>query len=447
MSRPFLAALLVLIAATAVTGAPPARPNIIVILADDLGYECIGANGGESYQTPHLDKLAAGGVRFDRAYSQPLCTPTRVQLMTGRYNVWNYTSFGELDRKEKTFAQMLKPAGYMTGIFGKWQLGRQEDSPQHFGFDVSVLWQQTRRPSRYPNPGLEFNGEERDFDNGEFGPDVVQAEVLKFIDANRDKPFCLYYPMMLVHSPFIPTPDDPEYDKTATDENAGKDNRFFASMMRHMDGHVGQIVDKLDAFKLREKTLILFIGDNGTGKGLTSRWQGQDYKGGKGNSTRSGMHVPFIASWPGVIKPASVCDNLVDTTDILPTLLEITGAKAPEPSKLDGHSLLAELKGEAGSPRTAIYSWHPTRAREFAAEKTLKLYADGRLVKYDGDPQKEEDIVTATPETDAARARLQKVLDRYAGARPAELKASDGKGYQDNMGEAPKNRRARKRAA
>jgi arylsulfatase A len=438
--------LFVSLAGVTAVAAPPSKPNFVVILADDLGYECIRANGGESYETPHIDKLAAGGMRFDRGYSQPLCTPTRVQLMTGRYNVWNYTSFGELNRKETTFAQMLKPAGYTSGVFGKWQLGRQEDSPQHFGFDVSVLWQQTRRPSRYPNPGLEFNGEERDFTNGEFGPDVVQSEAIKFIDANRDRPFFLYYPMILTHGPFIPTPDDAEYDRKATDENAGQDKKFFASMVKHMDGHVGEVVAKLESLGLREKTLILFIGDNGTGKGLTTRWRGKDYAGGKGLSERSGMHVPYIASWPGVIRAGSVNENLADTTDVVPTLLEASGSAAPASIQLDGHSLLPELQGKSGTARTTMYSWHPTREREFAADKTYKLYADGRFVEYASDPHNEK-MVDETKESAAAKATLQKVLDRYASARPAELKSKDGKGYQDNSGPAPGNRRARKKAA
>jgi arylsulfatase A len=440
--------LILVVAASGQALAAESKPNFVVILADDLGYECLGANGGESYQTPHLDKLAAAGMRFDRAYSQPLCTPTRVQLMTGRYNVWNYTSFGELARQERTFAQMLKPAGYATGIFGKWQLGREEDSPQHFGFDVSVLWQHTRRPSRYPNPGLEFNAEEKDFTNGEYGPDVVQAEALKFIDANAGRPFLLYYPMMLVHGPFVPTPGDPEYDKTAVKETAGQNNRFFASMMRHMDAHVGELVAKLEQKGLRENTLILFIGDNGTGKGLTSRWKGQDYAGGKGLSTRSGMHVPMIASWPGVIKAGSVNDNLVDTTDFVPTLLAAAGVEAPLNPQFDGHSLIPQLRREPQAlSRRWIYSWHPTREREFAAGKTHKLYADGRFVEYASDPHREVDVQEVTESLAAVRKELQQALDRYASARPAELKAKDGKGYQDNMREAPPERRARRKAA
>jgi arylsulfatase A len=149
------------------------QPNIILIMADDFGYECVTANGGESYQTPNLDKLAAGGMRFENCYVQPVCTPTRVQLMTGMYNVRNYIQFGLLDRDATTFAHPLKEAGYATAVAGKWQLGRGKNLPQRFGFDEAMLWQHTRRPARYTNPGLEHNGNEVDFTNGEYGPKLI----------------------------------------------------------------------------------------------------------------------------------------------------------------------------------------------------------------------------------------------------------------------------------
>ena len=139
------------------------RPNVILIMADDLGYECIGANGGTSYPTPHLDALAAGGVRFEHCYAQPLCTPTRVQLMTGQYNVRNYVRFGLLDPQQTTFAHALKEAGYATCIVGKWQLASGFEGPKHFGFDEYCLWQLTRRPPRFANPGLEINGKQKDY--------------------------------------------------------------------------------------------------------------------------------------------------------------------------------------------------------------------------------------------------------------------------------------------
>lgn len=145
-------------------------------------------------------------------------TPTRVQLLTGLYNVRNYTNFGSLDRTQTTFAQRLKKAGYATGIFGKWQLGREKDAPQHYGFDESVLWQHTRRPPRYANPGLEFNGIEKNFTNGEYGPDLVNQEALKFIEKHKAQPFLLYYPMILPHAPHQPKPESADCNPKALGE-------------------------------------------------------------------------------------------------------------------------------------------------------------------------------------------------------------------------------------
>lgn len=206
------------------------RPNIILIMADDFGYECVTANGGQSYQTPNLDKLAATGVRFENCHVQPLCTPTRVQLMTGRYNVRNYLNFGTLIRTETTFGHLFKTAGYRTGICGKWQLGREVDSPQHFGFDESCLWQHKRRPPRYANPGLEYNGIEKDFADGEYGPTLVNDFALDFITRHREQPFFLYYPMILTHSPFQPTPDSADWDPKTRSEKELQDVKYFADM-------------------------------------------------------------------------------------------------------------------------------------------------------------------------------------------------------------------------
>jgi len=273
--------------------------NIILMMADDFGYECVSANGGESYQTPNLDRLAATGMRFEHCHAQPLCTPTRVQLMTGRYNVRNYINFGTLLRTETTFGHLMKGAGYATGICGKWQLGGELDSPQHFGFEEACLWQQTRRPPRYANPGLEYNGAEKDFTHGEYGPTLVNDFALSFITKNKEKPFFLYYPMILTHNPFQPTPDSPDWDPTISSENKQQSPKHFADMTAYMDKMVGRIIAKLDELGIRDNTLLLFLGDNGTNTGIISRFQGTDYKGGKGTTTSHGTHVPLIASWPG----------------------------------------------------------------------------------------------------------------------------------------------------
>jgi arylsulfatase A len=221
------------------------KPNLILILADDLGYETIGANGGTSYKTPVLDKLAATGARFTHAYAQPLCTPTRVQLMTGQYNVRNYVSFGALVPNIVTFGNLLKQAGYATGMVGKWQLGQELALPQKLGFDEAFLWQHTRRPPRYANPGLEINGVRHDYNNGEYGPDILNDYALDFVARHKSVPFFLYYAMLLTHDPYQPTPDSPDWDPKAVGEQVNRNETHFGDMVSYMDKLIGKLVAKL----------------------------------------------------------------------------------------------------------------------------------------------------------------------------------------------------------
>jgi len=409
------------------------RPNVVVILADDFGYECVGANGGTSYATPHLDRLAAEGARFEHCYTQPLCTPTRVQLMTGQLNVRNYVRFGLLESRQTTFAHLLKQAGYATGIFGKWQLGNGRDGPQHFGFDEHVLWQLTRRPPRYANPGLEINGREVDFKNGEYGPDVVQSAALKFISSHQNEPFLLYYPMMLTHGPFQPTPGSLDWDPKAMGEDVNHDDKHFADMVRHMDGHVGQLVEHLNQLKLRERTVILFVGDNGTAGKITSNWSGRKVRGAKGATTDAGMRVPLIVNWPGKIQAGRVVHDLVDTTDVLPTVCEAAGVKPPADQTLDGRSLLPATLGLQSTPREWLYAWYwPNQNAkgpepvDFARTHRYKLYRDGRLFELDG-RYGEQKLETKSLDADATAARqlLTRALDQYRDARPKHLADAD----------------------
>jgi len=402
------------------------RPNLVLIMADDFGYECVTANGGESYRTPHLDRLAAGGMRFERCFVQPLCTPTRVQLMTGLYNVRNYLEFGLLDPQAVTFGHLLRAAGYATGIAGKWQLGQAPDLPRRFGFDEAYLWQHTRRPPRFANPGLEHNGKELDFNDGEYGPKLVNDFALDFVTRHRARPFFLYYPMILTHDPFQPTPDSANWDPRTRGEQALRDTRHFADMTAYMDKMVGRLVAKLEELGLKEDTLILFTGDNGTHPSVTSRFRGTDYVGGKGTSTVRGNHVPLIASWPRRVPAGRVNGDLVASVDFLPTLCAAAGV--PVPVGLDGVSFLPQLRGEPGTPREAYYVWYarnggPTATFEYAQGRTHKLYRDGRFFDLGRDPFEERPLPAseATGPAAATRARLQAELDRYAQARPAHV--------------------------
>ena len=422
--------LLPLLSGFAADAFPPAqKPNLILILADDLGYETIAANGATSYRTPALDKLAATGARFTHCHAQPLCTPTRVQLMTGFSNVRNYRHFGTMDPQAVTFAHRLKRAGYATCMAGKWQLGRDVELPSKLGFDEYCLWQHTRRPPRYANPGLEINGVEKDYTNGEYGPDLVSDYALDFIARKKDNPFFLYYPMMLTHAPYQPTPDSKTWDPKAKGEAVNVAKEHFADMVAYMDKLIGQLVAKLDALGLRERTFILFLGDNGTGRGTRSRMGEREVIGGKGTTTTAGMHVPLIANWPGRVVAGTVCSDLVDTTDFLPTLLEAAGAPLPADLTLDGRSFLPQLRGERGRPREWIYSWYSPRqgadltVREFAFDQRFKLYRAGDFFDLDKDPAEKQPLKVSSLEGEAAAAakRLQSALDQFKGARPAEL--------------------------
>ena len=324
------------------------RPNVILIMADDLGYETIAANGGTSYKTPSLDRLAAGGVRFTHCFVQPLCTPTRAQLMTGKYNVRNYIDFGNMDPQAVTFGNYFKQAGYTTCIAGKWQLGRDPELPKKYGFDEYCLWQHTRRPPRYANAGLEINGVEKDFSNGEYGPDAVNDYAIDFITRHKDSPFFLYYPMILTHGPYQPTPDSPDYDRKAVGENVNRDDRHFGEMVTYMDKLIGKLVARLEELKLREKTLLIFVGDNGTGAGTRSMMGDKVVIGGKGSTTEAGMRVPLIVSWPKTAASGKVNSDLVDSTDFLPTICAAAGINLPKDAKLDGRSFLPQVRGETG---------------------------------------------------------------------------------------------------
>ncbi|MBF0198489.1 MAG: sulfatase-like hydrolase/transferase [Planctomycetes bacterium] len=375
------------------------KPNIILIMADDLGFECIGANGGTSYQTPNIDQLSSKGMRFEHCYSQPVCTPSRVKIMTGLSNLRNYDSFGSLNRSQVSFGNIFKDAGYKTAIAGKWQLGSENDSPQHFGFDESCMWQQSQsradadgNDTRYPNPILEFNGVVQEFNNGEFGPDLLSDFICDFIETNKDEAFFAYYPMVLPHDPFVPTPDSADWDPTSPGcPNKHGDKIYFADMVAYMDKMVGKVVAKVEELGLTENTLIIYTGDNGTNTSIKSEFRDiNKYKGGKGNTKDTGVHVPFIARWDGVITENSECFDLIDFSDVLPTFCEIGNISIPSHITTDGISFYPQLKGETGNPKDLVYCWYskfanPDKAKRFTRNKTYKLYASGNFYNIQDD--------------------------------------------------------------
>ena len=426
MTKPILA--LSVVAALLLPVSAAQRPNIVLIMADDIGLECLSCYGSEEHETPHLDALAASGMRFDHAHSQPICTPSRVQIMTGIHNNRNYVRFGLLDPRAVTFGNLLRQAGYQTAVFGKWQLEGGFDAPDRFGFDSYCLWQLTRRPSRYPNPGLEINGREVDFKDGEFGPDIVTDHLCEFMEQNKDRPFFVYYPMILPHWPFVPTPDHPDYDPTMWRDAVGEPGGFrgpeyWPAMVAHTDKMTGKVVQKLEELGIRDNTLIIWTSDNGTYDQLTTRFRGRDYPGGKGRTTDNGTHVGFIASWPAVIQPGQTSDALVDFTDVLPTLTD--AADIDTPDGIDGVSLLPLFHGQ---PRAKhyIYCWFQRDGRRGAASQHVrdtrhKLYASGRFYDVINDPLETTDLAAdgVPPALRETHARLATALEQHLAVTEA----------------------------
>ncbi len=312
--------------------------------------------------------------------------------------------------------------------------------PKKFGFDEYCLWQHTRRPPRYANPGLEINGVEKDYANGEYGPDLVNDYALDFITRKKDGPFFLYYPMMLTHAPYQPTPDSKDWDPKAQGEQVNAKAEHFADMVAYMDKLVGKLVARLDSLGIRDNTLLLFVGDNGTGRGTRSMMGDKLVVGGKGQTTVAGMHVPLIVNWPGKIAAGNICSDLVDSTDFLPTLLDAAGVTAQSSLMLDGRTFLPQLLGAEGQPRDWIYSWYSPRqsadmtVREFAFNQHYKLYRSGEFFDLRKDVEEKQPLAVASLDGEAVTAakRLQGVLDQFKGARPPELdrafeQANEGK--------------------
>lgn len=434
----YSALIIIFFLASTVSFAQGERPNIVLIMADDLGFECIAANGGTSYQTPYLDSMAAAGIRFENCHSQPLCTPSRVQIMTGQYNVRNYTRFGILDRSQVSSGNLLKNAGYTTAIAGKWQLGKQYDSPQHFGFETSFLWQQSLprtdiegHDTRYSNPVLELNGEVRHFTNGEFGPELVSDFICDFIEENKDRPFFAYYPMILTHCPFIPVPvpGSGDYDPDDPGSLSYKGTpEYFPDMVAYMDNLVGKIVKKIEDLGLSEQTLIIFTGDNGTDQPIVSMFRGQEYPGGKGSTKDNGTHVPLIMRWDGTIDAGRECHDLIDFSDFMPTFCAIAGTDIPSHLPIDGISFLPQLKGEKGNPRKWIYCWYSRNGKdenlkEFARTTHYKLYTSGAFYNIADDFFETAPLSLNTLGTEEKQTytMLNEVLRKYTNTRPVEF--------------------------
>ena len=394
--------------------------NVILIMADDSAADNYGCYGSKFFSTPRLDALARTGAKFNHCYSEPVCTSSRVKIMTGRDGIRNYVQFGTLDKDEITFGNMMKEAGYATAIAGKWQLhgGERGTLAPACGFDTYCLWNYpgTER-SRYWNPSLMRDGKLLKTTEEDYGPDILTDYLIEFIGKNKTKPFFAYYPMLLVHSPFPKTPDSKNAKGTSLDN--------FRDMTLYADKCVGRIVDALEKNGLREKTVVIYTTDNGTHRALTYPYGSEQRKGEKAYATDGGTHAPLIINCPGTVPAGTVSDDLVDFSDVLPTIADITGVKLPN-VKLDGRSFWPQCQGKKGNPRQWIFQYYYPKFKP-AAEKhgqgvnkqevvwaqnqRHKLYRDGTLYavkdRYEKSPLKRGQ----NKETDLDRKLLQGALD------------------------------------
>ncbi|QDT36057.1 sulfatase-like hydrolase/transferase [Stratiformator vulcanicus] len=446
------------IATLAGAAEPPrkaSRPNVVLIIVDELGYQFVGANGGLTCRgipihTPNIDALAETGVRWTHAHARAMCSPTRQTLMTGKHG-FRYPK----PKLETIFIpKLMKRAGYTTGHVGKWMMGPlfnpslkgydeaaiycgqyQFHDPQVMTFNARGYLSEFNQPTSVKriNGGdmhcatvdNVYKAEHATVLKGQFGPDVMNRWACDFITRHKENPFFLYYATKLAH---IRHPKIPRVDAEPS----------YANSVNYVDTLVGQIIEALELAGVRDNTLILFVGDNGhkdSPADKKSIAKGQLYlPGTKGGLYEGATRVPFIANWTAGGASGVVRDELMCITDLLPTCVAAAGAELPSDDTFDGVSLLPQIRGEQGNPRewvyiddgshpnivkgelSQFYDGVPKAHRRYVVGTRYKLLWDGRFYDLQTDIDETHDISlgTGSPDAETARATLQKVLDDYA---------------------------------
>ena len=419
------------------------KPNIVFIMVDDLGPEWISSYGAEGIETPNIDKLAEGGLKFTNAYSMPQCTPTRATLLTGQYpfrhgwvNHWDVPRWGagcHFDPEHNiTFARQLKKVGYTTAIAGKWQINDfrvQPNALKDHGFDEWSVWtgyEAHNPPSskRYWDPYVFSSIAASKTYAGRFGPDVYNDFLLDFLERHRREPMLVYYPMAITHGPLVRTPHEPFATDTMQKHKA---------MVRYTDYLVGRLIKKLDDLGIRERTIVIFTTDNGTSGGINGSIDGRAVKGGKARLTENGPRQPFIVNGPGIVPAGKTTDALTDFTDLMPTFVELAGAELPAGVTLDGKSIAPVILGkDSEGPREWMLAmgFGPARlddkgvrpVKDFndrvVRDKRYKIHVlDGKVAKlYDlqVDPGEQNNLINSSkPEHLAAKKRLSAVVEGF----------------------------------
>jgi arylsulfatase A len=413
---------------TAKTAASAKKPlNFVVILADDLGAGELGCYGHPSNVTPNLDRLAKEGMRFETCWATPLCTPTRVMLMTGKYasRTGYYTLFGRPGTPKPgtplfdvgqytTFADVAKAKGYTTALAGKWQLsGEGPGLVRDCGFDRYMIWAYKEylpagvehtgawqrggnTPSRFWNPSIMVDGKYRPTTEKEYGPDLMCDFLIGFVKENKEKPFLAYWPMLLTHSPHDPTPD--------LDHPGEKTEKGLATNVRYMDHLVGKLVKAIDDAGLSENTVILFTGDNGT--------EGA----GKAQLTDAGVREPLIVRMPGTVPAGVTSKAMVSLADVLPTIAEMIDSPLPKENEIDGRSFASVIRGKSTTHRETLFSFF--RDGKMMRDERFILQGDGKLM--DTTLGKDVEAKPDDAAAKAAREKFERLLKDQPGPRPEQ---------------------------
>ncbi len=364
-----------------------AKPNIVLIYLDDIGSYNFPTYRGRTMsgkgftnvpiKTPNIDKLSNQGLRCEKAFTHPVCEPSRIALMTGQNNGRNYIVTKGQHHSQITFGDVFQKEGYATGMFGKWKQTRGTKSIpakryiSEFGWDEYVCFDVITEGQRFINPNLVINDEvvnytgRTDLDPATgrrwYGPDIVNRGALKFIEDHKNEPFFLYYPMLLMHDPHKPTPDTrPESIFDNYPETKSKNEiKYFPDMLAYMDKLIGRVITKLEQVGVRDNTLVVFLADNGTVNGVKIKMNnGEVVRGGKGFTRYDGESVPLIFNWPNKVN-AGVYNGVTNVSDIFSTIADACNIKIPSGTNLDGTSMWSQISGtNSGKHRDALYRWY-----------------------------------------------------------------------------------------
>ncbi len=417
------------------------KPNIIFILADDLGIGNVSCYGADLFKTPNIDALAKSGTLFEHCYSSPLCGPSRALLMTGRYAYHTGMTSNDSGKllkpaNEIMMPKILKTSGYVTAMCGKWnQLPLQ---PSDWGFDEYLRFNGSGKywNTQAGNKSYTMNGQEIPLKDKEYLPDTMQKFAFNFIKTNKDKPFYLYYAISHVHAEILPTPD-----------SAPDSKDLYADNIAYMDKIVGQLIAELDRLHLRDNTLIVFAGDNGTAaeNAARSTVHGKPIIGQKATMLECGALVPCIASWPGVVPAGKVSKDLLNITDFFPTFADVAGAKLPPGLVIDGKDFAPQLKGkEDGWPRSWIFV--ELGRHWYDRDMNWKLNEASELFDMRNAPFAETKVAPDTKDEVAINERkyLQGILDQL---NPAGGIVDDGDGTGRHANRDAKKKKKADKAA